>query len=263
MCSICYLLPFTSQIHQTLNDDGIQSNFVFLLQNGLLYSKSCIYILERQFRLQVLKLCHDLPLVGHFGQFKTWNPVSRSFWWPDVWAYIKEYIRSYSLCSHTENPWTKPLCLLQSLPMPPHPWSTISVDFIIELPCFQEHLVILVVIELLTKMVHFFPFCTVPTAWETSSLFLENVFRYHRLPLYWSRISSSSPDSGRNFSDSLALSPVPHPPVSSWLRENREGQWNLGAVSSLLFELPPGQLASPAVLCWIHIQQCNPHHKPV
>lgn len=51
----------------------------FQLQNGLFCRNGCVYVPEGPSRLQVLKLCHNFPLEGHCGQFKIWNPVSRSF----------------------------------------------------------------------------------------------------------------------------------------------------------------------------------------
>lgn len=96
---------------------------MFWFQIGLLYRRGCIYFLEGQSRLPILKLCHNLPDAGCFGQFKTWNLVSRCFWWLDLWAFIKDYITSCNLCTSTKNPWSKPLGLLQRLLMPPQPWS--------------------------------------------------------------------------------------------------------------------------------------------
>lgn len=235
MFSIHYLLPddpFATQICQTLNDAGSQLDSIFWLQNVLLYCKSCIYVLERQPRCQVLKLCHESPLMGHFGQLNSWNLVSRSLCL-GLWAYIKDYIRSCNLCSQTKNPQSKPLGLLQHLPISLQPWSIVSVDFAVELPCSQGHSVILIIIDL-TNTEHFILFLHM---WDGSVLpgkciLLPLVTRW---ALCWTGVHNSSPDSGGNFSNSLVLSPSPSLPTTHRLIGKQRGS-NLGAISLLLFE---------------------------
>lgn len=95
---------FRTQSHHNLNDAGTWHDSKFRFQKGVLYHKGCIYVPDGQLRLQVSK---------HFGQFKTWNLVSKSLCWPGLWVYTKDYIRSCGLCIHTKNPQSKPTGLLQ------------------------------------------------------------------------------------------------------------------------------------------------------
>lgn len=109
----------------------------------------------------------------NFGQFKTWNLVLRSFWWPSLQDYIKDYLRS--LCPYQKPtinpPRSPPASSLTSTAMVYY----ISMDFIVELPCSKGYSVILVVVNLITNRAHFIPCCIVPTAQEMAQLLLENI----------------------------------------------------------------------------------------
>jgi len=62
------------------------------------------------------------------------------------------------------------------------PWMHISVNFITKLPLAQGYDSILVVVDQLTKMVHFIPTTEKTSAEELVRLFRDNVWKLHRLP---------------------------------------------------------------------------------
>ena len=62
------------------------------------------------------------------------------------------------------------------------PWMHISADFITKLPLAQEYDSILVVVDRLTKIVHFIPTTEKTTAEGLAQLFRDNVWKLHRLP---------------------------------------------------------------------------------
>lgn len=43
----------------------------FAERGGLLYKGTVLYVSEEELHAKVLKLCHDSPIAGHFGQYKT------------------------------------------------------------------------------------------------------------------------------------------------------------------------------------------------
>ena len=60
-------------------------------------------------------------------------------------------------------------------------WTYISADFITKLPLVQEYDSILVVVDRLTKMVHFIPTTEKTLAEGLARLFRDNVWKLHRL----------------------------------------------------------------------------------
>ena len=62
------------------------------------------------------------------------------------------------------------------------PWMHISADFITKLPLAQEYDSILVVVDRLTKMVHFIPTTEKILAEGLARLFRDNVWKLHGLP---------------------------------------------------------------------------------
>jgi hypothetical protein len=65
--------------------------------------------------------------------------------------------------------------------IPACPWSSISMDFIIDLPPFNSYDFVLVVVDHLMKMVHFILCTKKITSKRTTKLFLDHVFWYHGL----------------------------------------------------------------------------------
>src|SRR6185437_6153401 len=76
----------------------------------------------------------------------------------------------------------KPYGLLQPLPIADRPWSSISVDFITQLPESNGYTAICIFVDRFTKMAHFAPTTDNVDAEGTVQLFLERVFSAHGLP---------------------------------------------------------------------------------
>jgi len=65
--------------------------------------------------------------------------------------------------------------------IPEKPWTHILADFITKLPLAQGYDSILVVVDRLTKMVHFIPTTEKTLAEGLARLFRDNVWKLHRL----------------------------------------------------------------------------------
>uniref|UniRef100_A0A2N9J2Z8 Reverse transcriptase n=2 Tax=Fagus sylvatica TaxID=28930 RepID=A0A2N9J2Z8_FAGSY len=95
---------------------------------------------------------------------------------------IKEHIKQCDICQRIKNETVKPAGLLQPLPIPYRPWHSISIDFIEGLPNSNKQNVILVIVDRLTKYVHFLSLAHPYTAAKVAFLFMQNVFKLHGLP---------------------------------------------------------------------------------
>ena len=72
--------------------------------------------------------------------------------------------------------------MLSSMHVHIHAISTVSVDFIIELPESSGHDAILVVVDSFTKQAHFVPTFTTLSAAGTARLFVQHVWKLHGIP---------------------------------------------------------------------------------
>ena len=168
-------LPREDDVREFLEPFSMREDLV--LFNGL------IYIPENDdIKLQILQQCHDSPTAGHLGQAKTLELVSRNYYWPRMRPYVNDYIRSCDVCARNKTPRHKPHGTLRPLPIPPASWSSVSMDFIVELPESNGFNAILVCVDRLTKMAHFCPTTTNVTAEITADLYLRHVFKHHGLP---------------------------------------------------------------------------------
>jgi transposase InsO family protein len=163
---------------ETPDPDGLYS-----VQDGLLLHDGLVCVPDDpDLKKMILEECHDSPTAGHFGITKTFDLVSRTFFWPSMRQYIKNYVGGCDICQRSKSSNHKPYGLLQSLPTPDRPWSSISVDFITQLPASKGYTAICVFVDRFTKMAHFAPTTDTVDAEGTVQLFLEKVFAAHGLP---------------------------------------------------------------------------------
>lgn len=176
--------PYTAKLLTELAESPAPNGSTITLDSkGLLYHHQAIIIPDAEdLRLQLVKECHDSPAAGHPGQQKTYDLVSRNYWWPKMKDFVHQYVNSCDTCQRTKVPRHKPYGQLKSLPVPPFPFSSISMDFIEQLPTSNNYTAILVVVDRLTKLAIFIPTTNEVTAEGLASLYLHHVWRHHGLP---------------------------------------------------------------------------------
>jgi hypothetical protein len=99
-----------------------------------------------------------------------------------MWKTIKDYVTTCDIYYHSKVPCHRPYGLLRLLPIPKKPWSSISMNFITNLPSFKAFESIFVVVDRLTKMAHFMPCNKTVTDEEIARSFMDNIYKYHGLP---------------------------------------------------------------------------------
>ena len=99
---------------------------------------------------------------------------------------IVKYVANCDTCTRSKPACHAPFGQLKPLEVPIRRWSSVSVDFITGLPESRigksSFNAIMVVVDRLSKMAHYIPCRDTCTAEEFAQLFLNHVFRLHRLP---------------------------------------------------------------------------------
>jgi hypothetical protein len=50
-------------------------------------------------RMETLRLVHDDLSAGHFGEKKTYELLTRNYWWPGCRKMVKEYVKTCEVCN--------------------------------------------------------------------------------------------------------------------------------------------------------------------
>ncbi|KAE9182825.1 hypothetical protein PF004_g24131 [Phytophthora fragariae] len=133
-------------------------------------------------RARLVHEYHDAPAGGHLGREKTFAALSRDFFWPRMYKWIRKWVRSCEICQRVK-PAASKQAPLRLLPIATSAWRSVSMDFIFGLPRDAEGRTgVLVFVDRFSKMVHLDPVAAEVTADESAELFLDLVFRHHGLP---------------------------------------------------------------------------------
>src|SRR3981189_3206427 len=124
---------------------------------GLMLFRGKVYVPEdRELCRRIVEQHHDTHIAGHPGRFKTLKLVARNYWWPRMSRYIGQYVITSDLSCRTKLQHRQPTGELHPSETPNKPWDTISVAFIVELPCSNGYDAIMNVVDGVTKRTHFF-----------------------------------------------------------------------------------------------------------
>jgi len=166
-----------------LRESGKKLLEEWIEKDGLLYPKDRLYIPENEaLQTKIAHGCHDSLVAGHFGQEKTIEIVTRDFYWKRLADWIRDNVRSCDEGHHSKSPRHAKYRLLQPLEVPYAAWSSISTDFITQLPESLGKTQIMVVVDWFTKMAHFIGLHEKATAKDVGDGFLREVWKLHGLP---------------------------------------------------------------------------------
>jgi len=118
-------------------------------ENTWRHGTALVVVADNVLRRGVITLFHDHKASGHPGITKTLQLISPYYWWPNMKAFIMEYIRGCATCQMSKvntNPGHPPL-----FPITPAentlPFETIAMDFITKLPPSGGHDTILTITD--------------------------------------------------------------------------------------------------------------------
>ena len=179
----CNKLPGSvvhAELHGRMHDFKFANGLLFVRLQGLW--RICVPN-DNLCRQYVMYQMHDHPLSGHMGVNKTYDALSRQFYWPGIRAYSRTYVESCPRCRAGKSVSCKPGGLLQSLQIPNRRWSHVSLDFVVGLPrTKQQHDAILTLVDTVSKMAHFIPTTNTVSAEGVVTLLADRLVRYHGLP---------------------------------------------------------------------------------
>jgi len=151
--------------------------------DGVIYKEGKVYVpKDNILRAEIIRLHYGMLVEGHGGQWKTVELVTRNFWWPGVTKEVKRYMEECDSCQRNKNCIEQLAGKLMPNSIPEKPWTHILADFITKLPLAQRYDAILVVVDQLTKIVHFIPTTERTSAKGLARLFRDNVWKLHGLP---------------------------------------------------------------------------------
>ena len=172
-------LKIMKEVQEGKNND----NYSIDQNSGLLLFKERIVVpADDSIKLNILQHQHDSPLAGHPGQEKTISLVRRDFHWPNMVNFIRDYVSSCYQCAKNKSKHHKKHGFLRPLPIPDGPWSSLSMDFFLQLPLSNGFDSILVVVDRFSKMGVFIKTHSTATALDLASLFIAIIFSKHGLP---------------------------------------------------------------------------------
>ncbi|GJP38085.1 hypothetical protein CLOM_g22530 [Closterium sp. NIES-68] len=149
-------------------------------------------------RTLLIQESHDNTTSGHFGVDKTTKTLQRNYYWPNMADDVRRYVSSCTACQIIKSSHQRAVGLLQPLDPLERPWKHITMDYVTGLPAGPSgNYAILVVVDRLTKMVHFIACQQTITAEQTAQLFIANVIRLHEL--HTAIISDRDPKFTSNF----------------------------------------------------------------
>lgn len=126
------------------------------VKDRLLYrcGKLCIPQIER---VKIIREAHTSLISGHFGASKTVAQLQRFCYWPKMNETVSRYVRGCAMCAKSK-PSNRKLGSYTPLPVPSHPWESVSMDFVGGLPKSRKrHDYLYVVVDRFSKMCIFIP----------------------------------------------------------------------------------------------------------
>jgi hypothetical protein len=109
--------------------------------------------------------------------------IRSQFFWSGMKKDVVDYITRCMECQRVKEEHRHPTGLLQPLPIPKKKWEVVTIDFITKIPrTTRHHDLIMVVVDKLAKVAHFFPIKTTHTTTNITEIYMKEIARLHGIP---------------------------------------------------------------------------------
>ncbi|GKE31827.1 putative reverse transcriptase domain-containing protein [Tanacetum coccineum] len=120
----------------------------------------------------------------HPGSDKMYQDIKKLYWWPNMKAIIAKYVSKCLTCSRVKAECQKPSGLLIQSEIPTWKQERITIDFVTKLPKTSSgHDIIWVIIDGLTKSVHFIPTRETDSMETLTWLYIKDIVSRHGVPI--------------------------------------------------------------------------------
>ena len=156
-------------------------------ENGLLYFLDADYhprlCVPESFRSQLLMQAHEVASeTAHCSAEKLWQKLTPKFYWRRMKADLTIFCRSCDICQKTKTSTFNKWGYLMPNSIPENPYSSVSMDFIVNLPMSNGHNAIFVVVDRLSKHASFIPTTMGLTAEDFGRLFVKKIATKFGIP---------------------------------------------------------------------------------
>ena len=133
---------------------------------------------------QVLREMHNSPWESaHAGSSRLYLRLAARFYWPRMWADVVDFTRTCNVCQKTKPDNRGPNGKLLPHSVPLLPYDVVTLDLITGLPRSEGYDAVLVIVDKLTKYVHYMPTHSNLKQEGFAKLFVEEVVYKHSIPL--------------------------------------------------------------------------------
>jgi hypothetical protein len=119
----------------------------------------------------------------HLGTNKMHQDLKKNFWWMRMKRWIAKYVSDCDTCQRVNTDHLRPARNLQPLSITEWKWKNICMGFIVGLPhTSRGYNLIWVIVDHLTKSVHFIPVVTTYRLRQYAELYMSHIVCYHSIP---------------------------------------------------------------------------------
>ena len=107
--------------------------------DGRIFLKNKLFVPDvGQLKFRFIKKIHDDPAAGYPNNTKTYEMLSRYYYWPGIINDVKRFVKNCIGCKRSKKFRDKYHEALKPFPVPNKRWSHISIDFIVDLPVSRD-----------------------------------------------------------------------------------------------------------------------------
>lgn len=171
------------KIYQLCSNNAGKSGDYVLHQDVIIWKGRIMLPNDSQLLKMIMTEFHASKVGGHAGTTRTIVRINAQFYWPKMREDIRKFVQECVICQQAKVTHSLlPAGLLQPLPIPNMIWDEIAMDFITNLPLSHGYSNIMVVVDRLSKFVHFIPLKPGFNSKIVAEAFIHNIVKLYGFP---------------------------------------------------------------------------------